>query len=163
MAAPASSSCPICFEEPAEGDDPRKFLIRGKHCSHGFCKACLDKILLLVDEGPAGPHRPQCTSPHRATWEAGKAETIGTFSDVEISGIPTQGSCPICRARLSLFDVKWVCNQEDAGEGDANGDDDDDESRHPYGNEIVADWKRTPLAGKIYGRRRGIGFQSYPL
>jgi Zinc finger, C3HC4 type (RING finger) len=163
MASPAasSSSCPICFEEPA--DDKSRFLIRGKHCMHGFCKACLDKILLLVDDddtGP-GPHRPQVYEPPPGDVGGGDSGTDRDFSDVEISGIPTQGSCPICRARLSLFDVRWVrsndCDDDDAGEGAANGDD----PTHPYDDEIVTDWKRTPLAGKIYGRRRGVGFQSY--
>jgi hypothetical protein len=142
----------------------RRQEIRGKHCSHGFCKACFDKILLLVDDAssPPPPPKPQMYEPPPGDVGGGDSGNDRDFSDVEISGIPTQGSCPICRARLSLFDVRWVrSNQEVAGEGAANGDEDDDESRRPYGDEIVTDWKRTPLAGKIYGRRRGIGVQSY--
>jgi Zinc finger, C3HC4 type (RING finger) len=157
-----AASCPICFEEPADGES--RFLIRGRYCKHGFCKACLEAILLVSpgsDKSPPPP--PPLLPPPAIDSDASPRHP----SDVAIVGVPTQGACPICRSRLSLFDLRWI---NDAEEIDDEGDDDasDSEGSHNdkgpayvYHDEIAADWRKTPLVGRVYAARPGPGYASY--
>jgi Zinc finger, C3HC4 type (RING finger) len=192
-----AASCPICFEEATEEDgEAERFLIRGKYCKHGFCKPCLDKILLLLgdDADPAGAapsleeggaDNPLGLSRHPRQFQPSEQDDDdggGGFgggrserrrrdpSDVAMVGIPTQGSCPVCRSRLSVFDLRWVREggddddneDEDNGKKDSREEEDDAAvANHPYHDEIVTDWRETPLVGKVYAGRYGVGSGSY--
>jgi hypothetical protein len=165
-----SSSTAATVASCAEPPHPPRFLIRGRYCSHGFCRPCLEAILLVStpDEGQqtaahqALPSRRRLQQQEELIQGDDLAAASSTSSshtrhpgDVAIVGVPTQGSCPICRARLSLFDLRWL----DADQ--SGGDDNNDASNYVYKDEIVTDWTHTPLAGKVYANLQGVGFYSF--
>jgi hypothetical protein len=164
----------------AEPPHPKKFLIRGKYCSHGFCKSCLEAVLMVSPGSGAesGTHHQRISRQQQQGLIQGDDPAASSASsssaharhsgDVPIVGVPTQGSCPICRARLSLFDLRWLVN--DSGSLENKSDDDksssssssnDDASNYVYKDEIVTDWTQTPLAGKVYANPQGVGRYSF--
>jgi Zinc finger, C3HC4 type (RING finger) len=177
-ASAAAAPCPICFEESEEGaEEARRSLIRGRYCNHGFCKPCLNKILLVSpDSDTLLLHPPPLPPPPVVVGDDdGDSDSAPLVlrhpSDVALVGVPTQGACPICRARLSLFDMRWINHD---GEGtaeeevyDSEEEDSDGNSlsgKSPagaYQNEIVSGWRRTPLVGRVYASKQGIGYSSY--
>jgi hypothetical protein len=175
-APPSSSSgsegSPNGPSPPAASDadaTPRRFLIRGRYCSHGFRKPCLEAMLLVSPgaDAPSEAHQQQRAwrQQQLVQLEGGDDEDAAASEererhagDVPIVGVPTQGSCPICRARLSLFDVRWLTGD---CEDDENVDESDNASNYVYEDEISTDWRQTPLAGKVYVNPLGVGSYSF--
>jgi hypothetical protein len=141
-------------------------LIRGRYCSHGFCKPCLETILLVSPGSDKSlPLHPQLPPPSDS--DADGPPALRHPSDVAIVGVPTQGSCPICRSRLSLFDLRWI-NEEPKDDGYDSTDSDPSEggqaNKGPtcvYHDEIVTDWRKTPLVGRVYASKHGVGYSSW--
>ena len=79
-------SCPICLSsEKEERTNSNSISFASGPCRHVFCISCLESLLLV---SPAPHHGDQ-----------------RVFT-------PTLGSCPICRAELSLFSLQKVPNEE---------------------------------------------------
>jgi hypothetical protein len=98
---------------------------------------------------------PRCTSPRRAAWR--KAPP----------GAQRTGRLPASprRVRARRAGTASPCLPCDGVTDNGNNNEEEEEEAdaadHPYKDEIVADWKQTPLVGKTYARRQGVGFQSY--
>jgi hypothetical protein len=174
----SSSCCPICLEEGEYQDDEEKaelagvdtearnrvpgerrssrktpFLIRGAHCSHGFCRTCLEKLLLTPPTGISTRHEYDVFRQNLADLPEESSDRHSRESSVTIRGVPTQGSCPMCRARLSLFDLRWL--ESDDNESNAG------TVKLVYVQEIETDWTQTPLVGKVFAPKDGVGWGSF--
>ena len=136
--------CPICLESSRP-------LARGASCTHAFCQPCLKELLL-------GSHLFEPTGRRRGGED-------GSDGDDDALRVPTQGPCPLCRQRLSLFDLRWVhipADMEEEKDKDGRGDDD----AVVVGSLLypcTTPWHETPLAGHVYVTAALIGYGSPTL
>lgn len=79
-----TNDCPICLEHPIQVYGP---------CNHGFCREDVERLLLTTPNSPAF-HPPR--------------NEEGLFSLT----VPTVHSCPLCRRRLSLSELKCSLTNE---------------------------------------------------
>ena len=144
-----SKSCPICFVENVP-------LAHSRSCKHAFCIECLEQYFSLpsnsmVDFPSAREEENITDASDRDKVEDDEVfETFMSVKDLQghnhVEGIPTLSRCPLCRAPISLLDLTNVSNGKSLWE-----------SKHQINTEL----EKSPLAGKQYATRRGIGFNSF--
>jgi hypothetical protein len=130
-----TKSCPICFVEGA-------VLARSPSCGHAFCIGCLGQFFALDDT---------CTDEEDSnsiSRQHGPVDTDTSLLDQlqcrNLDGIATLERCPLCRFPMSLVAMIHVENGEPV-----------------WSRGRCTNWEETPLAGKVFATRKGIGFDSF--
>lgn len=98
-------ACPICLQTPADlGRD--KPLVHGP-CKHALCVPCMERVLSRKARSEY-----RSFSDGRWFWNGGTDDNNNTNTSHPDIGLipPTLGRCPICRAVVSLFDLRTVKN-----------------------------------------------------
>jgi hypothetical protein len=128
-----TQSCPICFVEGAE-------LARSPSCGHAFCIGCLGQFFALdeSDEEDDG----SVSGPHGLVGIS--TSLLSLLQDRNLDGIATLGRCPLCRCPMSLVTMTHVGN-----------------GKPVWSRGRCTNWEETPLAGKVFATRKGIGFDSF--
>lgn len=128
----ADQSCPICLL-----DKPQASLALAGSCGHSFCTDCLSQYYSL-------PSATTTTTTPETAEEDYYALRVQDLQDCNIDGVATLKGCPLCRCPISLLELK------------------DAKSLQPvWGCHRNLDLESSPLAGKIYATRRGLGYNSF--
>lgn len=128
-----TKSCPICFVENVP-------LVKSESCGHSFCQECLEQFFQLP------PDSTQQESTNGSPAIPSYSLNVEELRGASIEGIATLGRCPLCRSPISLLEMNTQV----------------DSTRLPlWSCGRMVDFLGSPLAGKVYATRRGIGCNSF--
>ncbi|CAB9514460.1 expressed unknown protein [Seminavis robusta] len=137
-----TTSCPICFAEEVS-------LAKSPTCGHAFCIDCLRQFFALPEEEEETTAITSQQDPQQdVDQEAEEEESASTLQfllqNQNADNIATIGRCPLCRNPISLLTMVHRLT-----------------GRPVWTSGRVTRLEESPLAGKIFATRRGIGFNSF--
>jgi len=140
-----TKTCPICLTE-------NELLVRPGRCGHEFCMECLEQFFRLpsttAQQESAAASVDHSTSTINRTVPAGSTLNVQELQNYSIEGIDTLGRCPLCRLPVSLLDIDMQQTNKNS-------------KLSAWASGRQTNLKKSPLAGKVYATRRGIGYNSF--
>ena len=131
-----TKSCPICFVENVP-------LVKAESCGHSFCQECLEQFFQLPPDSTSPQPESTNSSPDIPSYYS---LDVKELREASIESIATLGRCPLCRSPISLLEMITQIGT----------------IRQPlWSSGRLVDFQGSPLAGKVYATRRGIGCNSF--